>query len=229
MLCQSLAKPGYITQAPCPMKSSAGKTPGSSHAGRREPHWYPAARFPSPELTPSVRRWLLDQGSLTQRLIDQQRGHFSVQLLRQDWRVPLPSEQRLLHMLPRQRAIIREVILQQGPNEVVFARSVLPASSLEGKLAHLRRLGNKPLGAILFNTAGMQRNPFELALIDQRCTYLPPDIDLQGPVWGRRSRFEVYGQPLMVSEVFLQAFRPWPPTHGLQRAQRGAAIIRPTK
>ena len=176
-----------------------------------------------------MRRWLLDDGSLTGRLIEQGRGPFRVVRLKQAWEVPLPSERRLLELPHRQLAIIREVILQQGEHNVVFARSVLPISSLNGSLAHLRRLQNKPLGAILFRAAGMRRSPFELAPIEGDSSYLPPQLHQATPAWGRRSRFMIAERSVMVSEVFLRDFQPWPaviPVHRTQRGKVSAAIMR---
>jgi chorismate lyase len=204
--------------------------PRANHRVRREPLWRPVKQMTTGDLPPQTRRWLLDDGSLTGRLIDQQRGQFRVMRLYQGWEVPLPSERRLLQIPHRQQAIIREVALLQGDDTVVFARSVLPISSLTGRLAHLRRLQNRPLGAILFNSAGMRRSPFEVACIDGNCDYLPPSLRQADCAWARRSRFSVCGANLMVSEVFLQAFSPWPavlPVHRTQRGKVSAAIITP--
>ena len=178
-----------------------------------EPCWLPLSRFGADQPRPGVRRWLLDEGSLTQRLTEQGRGPFRVIRLKQGWEVPRFSERLLLDLPQRQVAIIREVILQQGERDVVFARSVIPISSLRGRLAHLRRLQSKPLGAILFGAVGMRRSPFELARINGGSNYLPEQ--LRGgeiAAWGRRSRFEIYGHSVMVSEVFLEDFEPWPAT-----------------
>ncbi len=169
----------------------------ASHRVRREPGWRPLARISNGELPPDVRRWLLDDGSLTGRLIEQGRGRFRVSRLNQGWQVPLPSERRLLDIPERQVAIIREVALQQGARTVVFARSVLPISSLTGRLAHLRRLRNRPLGAILFSNAGMRRSPFELAQINGDNDYLPARLRQDEPAWCRRSRFTLEGGSVM--------------------------------
>ena len=50
--------------------------------------------------------------------------------------------------------------------------------------------------------------------------------------WGRRSRFTIGDKSLMVSEVFLQDFSPWPDTLPVHRSQRGkvnAEILPPSK
>ena len=197
-----------------------------------EPPWQPSARFTSRELPGRDRPWLLDDGSLTGRLIAMQQGEFGVQRLRQEWQVPLLSERRLLGRPARELALVREVALLLAGQTVVFARSVFPISSLSGSLAHLRRLHNTSLGAILFRHPGMHRSPFELARLPGNSEYLPPGLRQEGEAWGRRSRFEIGGKGLMVSEVFLEAFQPWPsrlPVHRSQRGKVSAAIMPPTQ
>jgi chorismate--pyruvate lyase len=90
-----------------------------------------------------------------------------------------------------------------------------------GELTHLRHLRNSSLGAILFSHPGMQRSPFEVARMEGNCDYLPSQLRQSAPAWGRRSRFQLGGNSLMVSEVFLERFRPWPDRPPLQRSQRG--------
>jgi chorismate lyase len=186
-----------------------------------EPRWQPVGHFTSTTLPPGLRSWLTDDGSLTARLMNSGRGEFSVRRLYQGWDVPLPSERVLLELPARQLALVREVALLLGSDAVVFARSVFPISSLSGSLAHLRRLQNRSLGAILFKHPGMRRHPFELALMAGNTDYLPENLKQSDPAWGRRSRFEIAGKRLMVSEVFLQAFTPWPDSLHVHRTQRG--------
>lgn len=186
-----------------------------------EPRWRPVERYLAHELPHGSRRWLVDDGSLTARLISLQRGVFSVQRLYQGWQVPLPSERRLLDLDERQIALVREVALRVGDTTMVFARSVFPHSSLTGSLGHLRRLQNRSLGAILFKHPGMHRCPFELARIPGDSPYLPAQFHQRDAAWGRRSRFELERAKLMVSEVFLDAFTPWPSTLPVHRSQRG--------
>ena len=194
----------------------------------KEPRWRPCARFTCAELPARHRPWLLDDGSLTGRLIDLNRGPFAVERLYQGWQVPQPSERRLLGMSPRQQALVREVTLLIAGEPQVFARSVFPIASLTGGLTHLRRLQNRSLGAILFRSPGMRRSPFELAQIPGDSGYLPEQLQQAEPAWGRRSRFEIEGKGLLVSEVFLRQFTPWTsalPVHRTQRGKVSAAIV----
>jgi chorismate--pyruvate lyase len=204
----------------------------TAHAtpARDLPHWYYPEELHGSLLAP-VRGWLLDDGSLTQHLIDSGR-QFSLTRLAQDWSRPTPSERQLLGMEERERALVRQVALRLDGDAVVFARSVFPARSLSGPLLRLRRLANQSLGSFLFSQAGMRRSPFQLALLRGDSSYLPPVLWQPGPVWARRSCFRVAGKALLVSEVFLHGFPRWRasmPVHRSRRGQVDAAIGRSTQ
>lgn len=173
-----------------------------------EPAWRELHRYTNAELPPRIRPWLLDPGSLTARLIKASGGQFRVKVLQQSWQRPRFSERQLLGMADRECAIVREVELLCGGEPWVFARSVLPASSLQGRLRHLRKFKDSALGAMLFSDPGMRRAPYELASIDGRSQAIPPPLRTDEALWGRRSCFYLSDLPLMVSEVFLPAFRP---------------------
>jgi chorismate--pyruvate lyase len=120
--------------------------------------------------------------------------------------------------------MVREVVLLLDEVPVVFARSVFPVASVTGSLNHLRHLRNSSLGAILFSHPGMQRSPFEIARLEGSCDYLPGQLQQSAAAWCRRSRFRVMGKSLMVSEVFLERFQPWPSRLPVQRNQRGRVV-----
>lgn len=222
-----LARRNKLSHARRPVFPAAITVTPAPGSRTQEPFWR-AADHPALRHLQHARHWLLDDGSLTQRL--QQSGQtFSVQRLQQRWQVPAPSERHLLHMRERQRALVREVALRLDGQAVVFARSVFPFNSLSGALGHLRRLQNSSLGAILFGDPQMLRSPFEVALIHPQHSYIDTRLGETAAAWGRRSVFLTERRPLLVSEVFLQAFEPWPRDTMLQRSCRGrvsTAILR---
>ncbi len=154
------------------------------------------------------RPWLSDTGSLTQRLIDACNGELTVQVLRQNLGVPRLSERRALGLPQRRQALIREVILLGGGIPWVYARSIIPLSTLTGRLRRLRQLDNRPLGALLFSEPSMCREPVEIACYTsaQMPTAL---VAKQSTMWGRRSVFRLHNKPLLVSEIFLPDFKPY--------------------
>jgi len=164
--------------------------------------WQPQQQLQSRIQPTALKNWLLDRGSLTERLLEKSGGEFRVQVLRQQWGVARHDEAKLLGIKPRQAALIREVLLYGKGQPWVYARSILPAKSMDRCLRHLKRLGNKPLGAVLFSDPHMQRSQIEIALLHPK--QLPITID--DTAWGRRSVFFLKHQPLLVSEIFLPAF-----------------------
>lgn len=165
------------------------------YAGLR---WKPAQRLDNTQLPARTRAWLLDEGSLTARLIEASGNRFAVRVLGQYWARPLPQERRALGMRAHEVALVREVALACAGEPWVCARSILPARSLRGELHHLRRFGARSLGAKLFAQPGLHREGFEVARM-----VLPDTTRL----WARRSVFHLRGKPLLVQEVFLPACR----------------------
>jgi chorismate--pyruvate lyase len=168
-------------------------------------HHFTAAQLPS-----SIRHWILDSSSLTQRLIKVSGGNFKVQVVSQQWQRPRQSERQLLQMENRELAIVREVILRCHDQPWVFARSVIPATSISGHLRQLRKFKSNSLGTMLFNDPSMRRSTFQLATIDGLSQQLPIALQQPQPLWGRRCRFELIDKPIMVSEIFLPTFQPEP-------------------
>jgi len=178
-----------------------GHHPGGRAAWRDSRRWL---------LPPGVRRWLLDEGSLTERLIRASGNRFAVRLRHLAWQVPTTSESAALGLPPRQRALIREVILTCAGEPWVFARTVIPATTLRGGNRRLKYLGTRSLGAWLFREPSLVRGSFEIARLAPHDSAVPASLHNGATLWGRRSRFVVNGRPLLVAEIFLPAFRPWP-------------------
>ncbi|MGI9292368.1 MAG: chorismate--pyruvate lyase family protein [Pseudomonadales bacterium] len=171
-----------------------------------EPRWQDHRRFFNIRLTPNTRVWLLDEGSLTARLVAAS-SEFSVQVLAQGWQRPRPSERRCLQLKTRDLALVREVALVCDGQPRVFARSILPHDTLTGSLHHLRHFGSQSLGSLLYQDPFLHRASFELAYSGAAEFGIPADISAaEGLSWGRRSRFLLRQKPLLVSEIFLPAF-----------------------
>lgn len=164
-------------------------------------HWYSTVQAPWP-----WRNWLTDQGSLTQRL----RCHFpdlSVLRLRETIATPNRDEAAPLGLRPRQRALLREVLLIGAATPLVYAHTVIPLACLRGPWQALTRLGNRSLGSALFSDPKVARLPIQYARLDHRHPLYQSAVAHLDPVpaslWARRSLFGLAGHRLMVSEVFL--------------------------
>ena len=169
--------------------------------------WRHCRYWSAADLPASVREWLLDEGSLTARLVAASSGEFAVRVIDQSWQRPLPDERRALGLREAGHALVREVALICHGAPWVFARSVLPAATLTGELRHLRRFGSRSLGALLFAEPRLRREPFELARIGPADPLIPASLRGAKPAWGRRSVLRLQGKPLLIQEIFLPACR----------------------
>jgi len=171
---------------------------------QREPVWRAASALRPPA---AFRAWLNEPDSLTARLRRAVGAGFGVRLLGQGWARPFAGESGLLGLPACRRALTREVSLFGGGEPLVLARTVIPPWALRGEHCALARLGNRPLGEVLFAQRGLRRTRLEFARV------LPTDwlpviagqYGLAAPVWGRRSLYEIGPLSLLVCEFFLPA------------------------
>ena len=173
----------------------------------KEPRWRPRAQLRRSELSVGLSDWLFDTGSLTQRLRQICPAQFRVRLLRQHWGRPLINETCALGLERQGFVWIREVQLLCREQPWVFARTLIPPSSLQGRVRRLTRLGTRPLGEVLFTDPGAARGEVEVASIHrgQRLhrRAFGDRSETADVIWGRRSVFRLDRQPLLVCEIFL--------------------------
>jgi len=157
-----------------------------------------------------MMEWLMDEQSLTKRLIQSCAEQFSVQVLNQSWVKPTRAEQKLLTVHAGQKVLLRQVILYCGKQPMVFAHSLIPLKTLRGKHRRLGCLKNKPLGKYLFAKPYLRRTSLQWSLISpSNALYhvIAKNNAITGNVWGRRSLFHLKQKKLLVSEYFLPAIQ----------------------
>ena len=172
----------------------------------------PGLRNWRPRLVPSarpapgpLRDWLDEPGSLTRRLRALAGGAFRVRVIDECWGRAWPDERRRLQRPGNEWFWRREVLLCREGQPLVYARSVIPGTSLRGPLRRLRSLGRQPLGTLLFGRYPVVRGPIEVAPLDDGSRLGARALRYGArPCWARRSVFHIAGRPLLVSEVFLQ-------------------------
>lgn len=175
---------------------------------RLEPVWIAWQRIKHAQVPSGIYTWLQDSTSLTARIKAAcQDGKFRVRVVRQGWGRPLYSEVTLLGMRQGEIAIVREVELLCDGVPWVFARTLIPASSLSGPAKRLAHLGEKPLGAVLFSDKRAKRGITQVArLLPRHRLFVTAVAQLAEPpteIWGRRSLFHFSSKPLLVNEIFL--------------------------
>jgi len=159
----------------------------------------------SVQLPSNLRDWLLDPSSLTARL-KRHGNDFRVEVLGQKIE-SCTTEEATSEVIAGQEVLIREVLLFCGEQPQVFARSLLPLSSLTGNEEQLANLGDQSLGQVLFNHPQLQRKRIEVASFDSESSVAQLakhyQLSSNADLWGRRSVFLIEDKPLIVAEVFL--------------------------
>jgi chorismate--pyruvate lyase len=151
------------------------------------------------------RRWLIDRGSLTDR-VRERCAAFRVELVSQ--RPQRASrDERFLAGRRERLALVREVFLSCGRKRVVFAHSVTRLANLSGTWRGLASLGTRPLGAALFADPRVRRRPLTFRKLGPRDELYVRACAATGrrlpALWARRSLFMLGKSPILVTEVFL--------------------------
>lgn len=171
-------------------------------------NWQSSLAVLPERVPPPSHAWLFDEGSLTRKLVALSNDQFSVQVLRQDVATPDATEAKALKIAQQTPVMIREVVLNGRGCPWVFARSILPMTTMTGRLVGLRTLSNQPLGELLFQDPSMTREPLEAAYLSARVLCVPAALTAGDQLlWARRSVFFLDQKPLLVSEVFLSEFK----------------------
>lgn len=161
--------------------------------------------LPPASLNTYVSNWLLEPSSLTTRL-QNHCDKFRVEVLGQEV-IDCPEEEACDVIIAGKPVLSREVVLYCDDVPHVFARSLLPISSLTGEQAELAKLGTKPLGQVIFNNPSLKRELIQIGCFSSQTSVgkLCQELQLEQlhDLWGRRSLFYIDDKPLMVAEVFL--------------------------
>jgi chorismate--pyruvate lyase len=187
------------------MKSASTRVSPSGY--HPEPVWVPRRRIRQGQVPENVLHWLLDRASLTQRIVGACSGQFRVRVLAQHWTRPMSNEAQALGMDSSGHALVRQVQLLCDEVPWVYARTVIPRTTLTGRERRLAYLKSKSLGATLFADPSMRRSEVEVVRVtarDKLHAIVADQLErVPAVIWGRRSVFTLHDKPLLVSELFL--------------------------
>jgi chorismate--pyruvate lyase len=150
-------------------------------------------------LNTSLQDWLVDTGSLTER-IQGLCKQFTVTVLGQGFSTLHDNERSYLTNQAGDYQV-REVLLLADNTPWVFARSIIPSALLEKEW---RSLGSAPLGKQLFNDQRFKRGEFQIATLDSHS--FAECFSHNAPshlLFARRSLFCLGQYSVLVAEVFL--------------------------
>ncbi len=179
----------------------------AQHSVKARPlFWKPAGLIR--RITPSrkIQSWLSTKESLTVRL-RLLCPDLQVIILSEKLELPLANESQSLNLSSNEKAWVRCVVLKGHNANWVYARTVIPNFTDENPWSHLQKLGNKPLGEVLFDDKSIKRTPFTFASQSlDTWPYLTAFLgaDSQNSKgYARRSVFTQKEAPLLLTEVFL--------------------------
>jgi chorismate--pyruvate lyase len=134
---------------------------------------------------------LLESGPITNRIKLSQ--EFELELLNDEIDEISKEEELFLNSVSKTFRV-RRVILLGNKTPVVYAKSVIPTSTIENGLSSLGKIGNAPLGDILFT-------PGVFTKLDMVCaSFLSKEKNVY---WGRKIKYSVNSEPISVMEIFL--------------------------
>lgn len=165
-------------------------------------YWYKRSQFFHKRAPDNIASWLFDHSSLTARLIRNCQV-FNVRLISQKLEYISLDESQVLGLSHGVSALVRQVYLHCDGVPVVYARTVIPLSTLSGPQRRYANLGNRPLGAMLFADRNMRRDEIMVTCLHPYQSLYARIAEAGDDIWGRRSVFRVGGKPLLVSEFYL--------------------------
>lgn len=161
--------------------------------------WLPLS---SPQLTPSLLDWLMEEDSMTRRF-ERHCEKVTVEILREGFIGAEEAGADALLLPEEPRYWLREILLCGDGEAWLAARTILPESTLQGPEQKLQQLGSQPLGRYLFASSTLSRD-----FIEPGCSH---------DLWGRRSLLRLSGKPLLLTELFLP---PAPLYHAVQAERK---------
>ncbi|PWC13279.1 chorismate lyase [Brenneria roseae subsp. americana] len=143
---------------------------------------------PSPVLPGYIASWLMETGSMTQRL-ETYCTQLTVELCNERFVISSELCDEREHLPASERYWLREVVLYGDERPWLFGRTLIPLQTLEGAGSGLKAIGDEPLGRYLFQQETLTRD-----YIHTGCC---------AGLWARRSRLCLSGSPFLLTELFL--------------------------
>lgn len=167
-------------------------------------HWSPLASV-ADAVPHDLLSWLAEPGLLTARvraLCGPKMGFRRLGRLRE---AELSTSLRERLSIDDATCWLREIEFSSDGDRIVFAQTVLPASTVE-RYPWLRELGDSPLGEALRQVdAPLERDPLEYAELGpgHPLADAARSAGSDASLWARRAVYRLGGLPILVQEVFL--------------------------
>ena len=165
------------------------------------------------EVPKSLRAWLVEPSCLTHHLKAAD-PIFDLERLSQDVTEFDIQEARLLaESKPSKNGVVRQVLLKLNGQAKVYARVLIPETTLTQMGQRIDTLKDLPIGEnLLFNNPKVKRQPFMFRKIttdDPLYASAFKYLKTTEALWARCSVFNYEGHPLLITEVFAPNCPPY--------------------
>lgn len=172
-----------------------------------QPNWKPQRLWQRLGLTLPERNQLLETLSLTDKFKSQY-ADVQVTILAQGWDYPLNYERIQLNLPLGQKTWVRCVMLSSKDQPLLYARTIIPNLTRANPWFGLKKLGNQPLGEVLFSLKQIKRSSFSIQKSTNDWPHLYP-LNKPRSLLARHSTFLNQGSLLLLTEVFLAKIKPF--------------------
>ena len=135
--------------------------------------------------------WLHEEGSITHRISS--KANFKLEIINDCMGQAEPSEYTALN-IDSQTVRIREVLLYGNNKPLVYAKSIIPLLTSSKGYTGLQKIGNKPLGDLIFKSA---------LFVQTDRLFAEFKTEHGNTVWGRKTHYSIKGYPMSIMEVFI--------------------------
>ena len=142
------------------------------------------------QVSDEIKSWLLEKGPITKRIKSVKK--FRLELIQDEISEVDKVEKAFINSKSR-KIRVREVVLYGNTKPMVFARTIIPNTTIEKGFAELGTLGKSPLGDILFKKDIFTKDNVVYASFKYKKKIF----------WGRKTKYTVKNLPFSVMEVFL--------------------------
>jgi len=142
------------------------------------------------QVSDEAKSWLLEKGPITKRIKSVKK--FRLELI-QDKVANVEKVDKTFINSKSRKIRVREVVLFGNTKPMVFARTIIPNTTIEKGFAELGTLGKSPLGDILFKKDIFTKENVSYASFEYK----------KKVFWGRKTKYTVKNLPFSVMEVFL--------------------------
>lgn len=181
------------------------------------PVWHSVSSADLPAISPPLKAWVLDSGSMTARL-KSVCNTFHVEVLFHDWVAIDSQDAVILNLDQSQKVIKREVLLYCDNQAWMYARTIFPESLVHALGDKIIHLSDRPLGELLFAHQQSRRGEFEISELNKGDPFFEESLRVSQQkakhLWARRSVFSLPEGSLLLTEVFLPQFM-----HSIQKGK----------